>query len=333
MYQILSSFHIDGYLESCIGGRSENQDACGFSDTPIGALVIVCDGMGGVNGGSIASSTAVKTIITFFSQASEQDDPIELIKSAVNAANKAILDTANSDSSLTGMGTTLVLTLINERCAYVTSIGDSRIYQLRSKRKVFRTEDDSIVFQLVKSKAITEEEARTSDSSNIITKALGISAKLDFDILTLPYDKYDRFLLCTDGFWGSMPEPEMLDMLNKKGDLSLFFDRALRKVEKIGRKNNPNHFDNYTMAVFDVGKYSKQRSLMEKRLMILSLVLFFLLIASMALSYSLYRNIHQSNEDSREQISTGNATTPTDSVRATIDLPAEKAVTDTTKKL
>lgn len=290
MYQILSSYHLDGYLESCIGGRSENQDACGFSDTPVGALIVVCDGMGGMNGGSVASSTAVKTIVTLISNATGQEDPISLIRSAVTAANKAILEAGNSDPNLAGMGTTLVLALINKDCAYLTSIGDSRIYQIRSQKKVFRTEDDSIVFQLVKSKALTEEEARTSSSSNIITKALGISEDLEFDVISLPYDKKDRFLLCTDGFWGSMPETELLQLIYKKGDLSKNIEYAFSVVEENGKKNNPDHFDNYTAAVFDVGEYSKKRSVMEKKLKILSLVLFILLLLSLAFSYCLYRS-------------------------------------------
>ena len=258
MYQILSSFHLDGYLETRIGGRSENQDACGFSDTPLGALTVVCDGMGGMNGGSVASSTAVKTIISAFSGATGKEDPDETIKTAVTEANKAIFEAGNADPNLNGMGTTLVLILIDEHCARVVSIGDSRLYQLRSQKTVYRTEDDSVVFQLVKSGAITEEEARVSDSSNIITKALGISENVEFDVVTLPYDKNDRFVLCSDGFWGSMPEKEMLRLLNQKDDLDLLFERVLNKVEMIGKKNNPNHFDNYTAAVFDVGKYSKK---------------------------------------------------------------------------
>ena len=327
MYQILSSYHLDGYLESCIGGRPENQDACGFSDTPVGALIVVCDGMGGMNGGGIASSTAVNKIIALFSQATGQEDPVDLIKTAVNTANSAILEIGNSNPELAGMGTTLVLTLINERCAYVTSIGDSRIYQLRSKQKVFRTEDDSVVFQLVKSKAITEEEARTSDTSNIITKALGVSEDIEFNVLSLPYDKRDRFVLCTDGFWASMPEPEILGMINKKGDLSLLFERVLNKVEESGKKNNPNHFDNYSAAVFDVGKYSKLRSKMEKKLKILSLVLFVLLLISLAFSLFLYRSTRPAKEVLQEQNTTmSNADSLSSAATSTLPIP-EKQVT------
>lgn len=292
MYQILSSFHLNGYLETRIGGRTENQDACGFSDTPLGALTVVCDGMGGMNGGSVASSTAVKTNISFFSELTGEEDPEKRIRTAVTEANKAIFEAGNADPSLNGMGTTLVLILIDEHCARVVSIGDSRLYQLRAQKTVYRTEDDSVVFQLVKSGAITEEEARVSDSSNIITKALGIAETVEFEVVTLPYDKNDRFVLCSDGFWGCMPEKDMLRLLNQKDDLDIMFERVLNKVEMIGKKTNPNHFDNYTAAVFDVGRYSKKRSVMEKKLKILSIVLSILLLLSLSCCFMLYRTIH-----------------------------------------
>ncbi len=301
MYQIQSSFHLDGYLETCIGGRSENQDACGFSDTPVGALIVVCDGMGGANGGSIASSMAVRTIISHFSEASGQDDPVELIKTSVTEANKSIFETGNSDPNLAGMGTTLVLTLVNGDYAYVVSIGDSRIYQLRSKQTVFRTEDDSVVFQLVKSGAITEEEARVSDTSNIITKALGIAENIEFEVQALTYDKNDRFVMCSDGFWGCMPERELLRMLELKDDLSRLFKRTLNKVEIIGQKTNPDHFDNFTAAIFIIGKYSKKRSIMEKKLKFLSLVLAFLLLLSLAFSFYLYRSYRAVKEPQQKE--------------------------------
>ena len=301
MYQIQSSFHLHGFLETRIGGRPENQDACGFSDTPVGALIVVCDGMGGMNGGSIASSTAIQTIFSIFSEATENEDPDELIKTSVTEANKAIFETGKDDPNLTGMGTTLVLILIDGDCARVVSIGDSRLYQLRSKQTVFRTDDDSVVGQLVKSGAITEEEARVSDTSNIITKALGVSEEVEFDIQSLPYDKKDRFLLCSDGFWGSMPEKEILRILEQKDDLNLVFERAMNKVEKIGQKTNPDHFDNYTAAVFDVGKYSKKRSAMEKKLKILSFVLSVLLLLSLCFSFYLYRSAHPSKKSLQDE--------------------------------
>ena len=294
MHQIQSRFHLGGYLESRIGGRPENQDACGFSDTPFGALIIVCDGMGGMNGGSTASHLAVKTIIDYISSVSESDDPAEMIKDAVKLANKKILEAGSEDPELQGMGTTLTLVLLNDKCAFATHVGDSRIYQLRSGKKVFRTFDDSMVFQLVKSGAITEEDARVADNSNIITKALGISSELDFEVVCLTYDKGDRFVLCSDGFWGPLPEQDFLSLLdNSKDDLELVLERAFNRVETAAKEWRPTHYDNLTAAVFDVQNNSIIRTKMEKRFKFLSGVLSLLLLLSLGYILFSYRSVNR----------------------------------------
>ena len=283
MYQIQSTFPLEGYLETRIGGRPENQDSCGFSDTPLGALVVVCDGMGGMNGGSTASSLAVQVIIETLSAAGPDDDPSEVIRKSVLSANSAIIKTGEEKPELKGMGTTMTLLLLRDDCAYIAYVGDSRVYQLRSGKKLFRTFDDSVVFQLVRSGALTEEEARVAGNSNIITKALGIGEELEFDVARVTYDKDDRFLLCSDGFWGPLPEPRLLGLLGKKDELSLTFERCLNKVEVAARESRPTHYDNLTAAVIDVKQYSKQRSKMEKKLKITTVCLAVLLLVSLGL--------------------------------------------------
>lgn len=87
------------------------------------------------------------------------------------------------------MGTTVTVLLINEEKATVAYVGDSRIYQIRKGRKIFRTFDHSMVFRMVKKKIITEEQARLSAQSNIILRAVGLKPDLDVDVFDLPYDK------------------------------------------------------------------------------------------------------------------------------------------------
>lgn len=284
MFQIQSRIRLDGYLDTRIGGREENQDSCGFLDSVLGALVVVCDGMGGMNGGSTASSLAVKSILDVFGSAELGDDPVKTIRRSISVANDTIIQAGRDDPSLMGMGTTLTLLLLSEDCAYVAYIGDSRVYQLRSGKKVFRTFDDSVVFQLVKSGAISEEEARVAGNSNVITKALGIKEEVDCDVECLPYDKNDRFFLCTDGFWGPLPEVTLLSLMGKnKDELPIVFERALNKIENAARDRYPNHYDNLTAAVVDVKQYSKRRSKMEKKLKFTTICLSVLLLVSLGM--------------------------------------------------
>lgn len=90
--------------------------------------------------------------------------------------------------------------------ATIAHVGDSRVYQFRGRTKIFRTFDHSMVFDLVKQKVITEEQARLSAQSNVITRALGIKPDLEVEILERPFEAGDRFLLCTDGIHGSIEE-------------------------------------------------------------------------------------------------------------------------------
>ena len=198
------------FAESRTGGRDENQDSYGYAQTAWGFLVTVCDGMGGGPGGKTASTIAVNEIVAGVEGASKDEEVSNILIKAIRRANMAIIEAGNENPSLKGMGSTATVLLLSERAAQIAFVGDSRIYQLRGKRKVFRTFDHSMVFDLVKQNVITEEQARLSAQSNIITRALGIKPDVEVDIQELPYEKGDRFVLCSDGIHGTMPEKQLL---------------------------------------------------------------------------------------------------------------------------
>lgn len=270
-----TSFKLKGYIESEIGGRQENQDSAGSADAPIGTIVVVCDGMGGMNGGKTASMLAVKSIIDFVVEAKATDSPSVVLCEAFKHAHKNILDASSKDPGLSGMGTTAVAIIFSERCATVAHLGDSRIYQLRGKKKVFRTTDHSMVFQLVQSGSLTEEQARLSSQSNIILKALGVDCDITPDVKILPYLKGDRFVLCTDGFWGAFPEDHFIRLISRRGDLKDVLWHATKEVNKKGIQNGGGH-DNLTAALVDVLCESKIKPVMSKRqkIVLYSLVIF-----------------------------------------------------------
>lgn len=273
---------IQCHIHSLIGGRSENQDSAGIVDSAVGTVVVVCDGMGALNGGSVASSLAVKTIIEEVASAQKGDSPSEVLRNAIICANNAILDMAEKDPELTGMGTTVTAAIINDQCATVTYLGDSRIYQLRGNKKVFRTFDHSVVFQSVAMGIITEEQARLSSQSNIITKALGIRREIELEIFELPYLAGDRFVLCTDGFWGAMPEKDFIRLI-AKGNVCATLEKAAAYIDHMGASHGGHH-DNLTAAVFDVKRESKKKVKMSTRVKILVAVLTLLLLASAGLN-------------------------------------------------
>lgn len=254
----------EAIAESRIGGRAENQDTCAWQDTPHGLLLLVCDGMGGGPAGKVASQMAADTIVTGVLDSSPEADRRDVLARAIRNANETLRSAQESDPRLRGMGTTVAALLINRHSAVVAHVGDSRVYQLRGAHKVFRTFDHSQVFELVKAKAITEEKARLSSDSNIITRALGPMENVEPDIVELPYEKGDRFMLCTDGIWGAMPEKELIKIAGGTKVLAGAVESLVIKVDETGKNHGGNH-DNLTVALLRAPFNSKLKQKMSTK--------------------------------------------------------------------
>lgn len=279
-----SSFNNEVYENhcvSCIGGREENQDCCLPVMTSRGFLVIVSDGMGGMNGGATASKLAVETISEYVNLPKQEDDIEDsnrlVLTKAICKANSRIREEAENNPSLQGMGCTVTALLINEDVATLAHVGDSRIYQLRSGKKVFRTFDHSLVFEMVKKKIITEEQARLSAQSNIILRALGQKEDIQVDTVELTYDKGDIFLLCTDGIWGTMPEKELIRRVCIKKQPKVVMETLARNIHHDAMSKGGGH-DNLTAAMIITTKNSKTRNKMEKKLKLALMAISFLLL-------------------------------------------------------
>lgn len=256
MSPIASTDLCEAFGRTGIGGRGENQDTYGGTHKDAAVILTVCDGMGGMNGGQTASHIAVDEIVRTLAETPEKDLGVDAIRKAVEAANAAIYRCALETPPLRGMGTTATVLVMAKDAAYLTHVGDSRIYQLRKGAKVFRTFDHSKVFEMVSRGMMTEEQARQSSFSNIITRALGIRPKVEMTVERIPYKAGDRFVLCSDGVWNCEPEPEVIKMFNadKRPDETL---RMLtERVNAIGRGRGGDH-DNLTAIIVDVKKDSE----------------------------------------------------------------------------
>ncbi|MBQ9677377.1 MAG: serine/threonine-protein phosphatase [Prevotella sp.] len=320
-----------GFAESRIGGRPENQDSYGFMDTEFGFLVTVCDGMGGGPGGKTASNIAVNEILAGVDEASKDEEITNILIKAVRRANMAILEAASQDSALRGMGSTATVLLISEKSAFLVHAGDSRIYQVRGKHKIFRTFDHSMVFDLVKQKVITEEQARLSAQSNVITRALGIKPDLEVDVVERPYEKGDRFILCSDGIHGIMPEKELIRMFgNRKVALGAVVDDIATYVDNMGRDNGGRH-DNLTIAIVETKINSKLRQTMSKQVRIS------LLILAVICLFSIIMNIVQATSDrTSDAVTTSESTlSKMESLKREVKVKQDSIVSlnDTIKKL
>lgn len=239
------------YIQSNIGGRIENQDFYGSGQTKFGELLVVCDGMGGHNGGRYAAEKAVEIIIEEVAKSNETN-PEKALQISILKANSEIWQESNINASLKGMGTTVVTLLITPEKAICCHVGDSRMYQLRNSKIIHRTSDHSQVFDLVRLGRITEEQARLSDKSNVITRSLGTKLTLKVEITNnLSYKTGDRFILCTDGIWSMIPENQLIKMVSEKGDVETVTVNLVDKINKLGIAKGGNH-DNLTVALVEM---------------------------------------------------------------------------------
>ncbi len=267
---------IQGAIESLQGGRSENQDAYGCAESAIGEIVVVCDGMGGGPGGRYASTMAVHEVIEYITNYDGTLDNGQVLEAAIRHANQKMLEEQLRQPSLRGMGSTIVALLINDYSAFVAHVGDSRVYQIRFGRKKFRTFDHSHVFELVRLKKLSEEQARLSATSNIITQALGIRADVRVDVQELPYERGDYFMLCTDGIWGMLPEKELIRRVVKSNRIPTTVDLLTTQIDEQG-KNEGGHHDNMTIALVETKHDSILKEKMTRNVRIIMAVLIALL--------------------------------------------------------
>ena len=238
------------------GGRAENQDFAGETITNLGYLYVVCDGMGGANGGRLASETAVKTIIDNFKLC--QEEPAKGLKNSIEIANKVIYEKATENEELQGMGTTVVALLISGNTAITAHAGDSRIYHLRKSKILFRTADHSVVAERLKKGIIkSEEEARTAKDKNRILRALGTDEGIEIDINKIDNIKNgDRFLLCSDGIWENYSEKILVAKLCKSQSVETIVQKLIQDINLEANQKGGGH-DNLTAILIEIGSKTK----------------------------------------------------------------------------
>ena len=201
--------------------RRANEDSfrCeNFSENT--ALLVVCDGMGGANGGSTASQMAVETIYTVLREGlhdnMEPAELRELLLHAVEEANMAVYRFSLAEPELRGMGTTVVAAVLQKEAAYIAHVGDSRAYHVKSEGIEQLTVDHSMVQELVRSGDLTALQAKTHPQKNIITRAVGVNESVAADFMQETFLPGDVLLLCTDGLTNYVEDDTILESVRNE---------------------------------------------------------------------------------------------------------------------
>lgn len=198
--------------------RKDNQDSCAFRELGgQAALLVVCDGMGGAQAGSVASALAVETFSAAveeqFSAGAPKDDPgwwDDILAVACDRANRRVYELSQTKPEYEGMGTTLVAALALPGVSHVVNVGDSRCYLIEHELIRQVTVDHSLVQLLVDRGEITAEEARVHPRKNLITRALGVDSEVDCDLLRIETGPGSRLLLCSDGLTNVLTDQALL---------------------------------------------------------------------------------------------------------------------------
>ena len=222
--------------------RKDNQDAYAIvqSEETDRVFAVVCDGMGGVKGGGVASRIAVDTYVTELQRVLRGDMTAEQLKEAssyaVALANKAVYVAAQEQYH--GMGTTLVSAISYDGGVVVSNVGDSRAYHIHSDGISRITKDHSLVEDLLERGDITAEEARCHPNRNVITRALGPEESESCDGYICPLAAGDYILLCTDGLIDTVSDQEMLFEVIHNEDTASCLDRLLAISKSRGAADN-----------------------------------------------------------------------------------------------
>lgn len=230
--------------------RSSNQDSFitgKISDSV--SFVVVCDGMGGANGGNIASEIATNIISEHIKSAYRDNMSSNsvryLLMSAVIAANAEIYDRAQEDEDLLGMGTTVVAAIVVNNLAHVVHVGDSRAYIANSNKIEQITRDHSVIQSMLENGEITEQEAKNHPNRNVITRALGVRDRVDVDYNEIILSEDDILLICTDGLTNFVENKKIAKII-KKYKISEYPDVL------IDTANNNGGGDNITVVTLSV---------------------------------------------------------------------------------
>lgn len=230
--------------------RESNQDAflIDCQEEKGLAFVAVCDGMGGVTGGEIASAIAVDAFkdnigsLETGSLKSKNRREI-LLKNTVKKANEQIFEEALNNPKIFGMGTTFVAAVCHGSSVTIANVGDSRAYLIDEDKITQITKDHSLVNEMLENGEISKREATLHPNKNVITRALGVDTKVECDIFNITVKKGQYILFCSDG------------LTNEVSDLEIHFEicnentveGACRSLTEIAKAHGGH--DNITVVI------------------------------------------------------------------------------------
>lgn len=247
--------------------RSSNEDSIlyNYPDGHFRNLFgIVADGMGGHQAGEVASKIACETALQYLQVNMAQTNISKMIEGCIHAAQSAILEAADQNSTYAGMGTTATIIFIREGSMFFGHIGDSRLYHFRNNNLVQITSDNTLVNEMVKEGKITSAEATNHDMKHVLTQALGSVKQIDPELAShgIAIQPGDVFFLCSDGIYDAL-QPAEIESLLKMSSSEL----AIECIKALCMQRNAS--DNFSAMLIEITTEQQLRVPVTKELNIM----------------------------------------------------------------
>jgi protein phosphatase len=204
---------------------------------------MLADGVGGNRSGEIASQSALDALEKFIRHnppewLSSRDEVFRYFRAAVNYVNQFIIKLSEAKPQYAGMATTLTFVYIRKDEMYVANVGDSRVYLAHGDMIQQITDDHTYVNDLVKMGAITKDEAHLHARKNVITRAIGANANNEPDCFSVPVERGDRVLLCSDGLYDEVDDDTILAIINRASDMAMCAEELVALANDNGGNDN-----------------------------------------------------------------------------------------------
>jgi len=224
--------------------RENNEDACGSHGESDNCVIFaIADGVGGYEGGEIASAQAIEVTLTAFRESPTAWGPAKRLHRAVQRANIEIHNRALTVPELRRMATTLTAVVVNDGVMYGAHVGDCRIYHIRRGKVRQITKDHTVIQERVRMGLMTAARARHHPERSALSRSLGRELIVAVDRITLPLQEKDQILVCSDGLYNVIEDDEL-------GHLIRGLDASTACQQLIELANRRGTADNLTAAIF-----------------------------------------------------------------------------------
>lgn len=201
-------------------------------------LLIVSDGMGGYEGGEMASRLTAETVLAEIVKFPKQINPQSRLESAIEEANLVVRQKRKEFPHLNKMGATITAVLVEQNRVYVAEVGDSRAYILRERRIKQLTKDQTMVQILVDHGIMSEQDAQNAENKNLLLQAVGSNEYIQIAVTSIELQAGDILLLCSDGLSGKVTDAEMRLIVKQSSSLAIATDSLVEKAKDNGGEDN-----------------------------------------------------------------------------------------------